>query len=259
MKIDELTLLFVIAHLLGDFYFQSQQLACQKDRHIKGVLTHSCLYAATIVTLGIGLVLLGSHWHLLLAGTLISILHMIIDIIKFLLQVKFAARLTPGSKGSAVMYLTDQALHIAVIVFIIQGCYLSWYSLPLPVFITREALKWTLLILLNAKPANISFKKLFEKYVPDISGPEELCLAQSRHAAPQPGAGALIGTIERFLCIIFISLGQFAAIGLIYTAKSIARFEKIGKNPRFAEYYLIGTLYSILFVLICYYSIMKLL
>ena len=259
MKIDDLTLLFFIAHLLADFYFQSPKLAERKDADIKGVFTHCYLYALTMVGLSAALFLPGSHWHLILAGIVISALHMLFDIIKYELQLKYASRMPVGSKTSAALYLADQALHIAAIFFLIQCCYLSQYRFVLPSFLTRDTLKWLLLILINAKPANITFKKIFQKYVPDPSIHEQLSFTETAERLPEPGAGALIGTIERFLCIIFISLGQFAAIGLIYTAKSIARFEKIGKNPRFAEYYLIGTLYSILFVLVSYQLIMKLL
>lgn len=49
---------------------------------------------------------------------------------------------------------------------------------------------------------------------------------------------------------ILIILGQFAAIGLVFTAKSIARYNKISESPAFAEYYLIGSLYSIISVLL---------
>lgn len=45
---------------------------------------------------------------------------------------------------------------------------------------------------------------------------------------------------------------QFGTIGLVFTAKSVARFDKISKDPVFAEYYLIGSLYSIIAVLLCY-------
>ena len=44
--------------------------------------------------------------------------------------------------------------------------------------------------------------------------------------------------------LIFISIGQYSAIGLVLTAKSIARYDKIAKDPEFAEYYLLGTLLS---------------
>ena len=41
------------------------------------------------------------------------------------------------------------------------------------------------------------------------------------------------------------------------TAKSIARYEQITKDPAFAEYYLIGTLYSMLYTVALYAVIFK--
>ena len=43
---------------------------------------------------------------------------------------------------------------------------------------------------------------------------------------------------------IFLSIGQYSAVGLVLTAKSIARYDKISKDQVFAEYYLLGTLLS---------------
>ena len=257
MSINELTLLFFIAHFLADFYFQSGKMANQKDQVFGEVLKHSILYCLTMLALSRVLTLLGSHWHLILAGVVISALHLLIDALKFEINIKFEPILQPGSKPAAALYLADQLLHIAVIIAFIQYGYLGQYNFVLPGFVSRDLIKWALLVLLNAKPANISFKKLFQKYVPDGIEQEQISLFGPPARPPEPGAGALIGTIERFLCIIFISLGQFSAIGLVYTAKSIARFEKIGKDHRFAEYYLIGTLYSILYVLVCYGLIMR--
>ena len=57
-----------------------------------------------------------------------------------------------------------------------------------------------------------------------------------------------IGTIERI--IIFISIGQYSAIGLVLTAKSIARYDRISKEKDFAEYYLLGTLISTVSVIV---------
>lgn len=64
-----------------------------------------------------------------------------------------------------------------------------------------------------------------------------------------PGAGALIGALERAMTITFVLLGQYTALGLILTAKSITRFEKL-KDRRFAEYYLVGTLASMLWAIL---------
>ena len=51
---------------------------------------------------------------------------------------------------------------------------------------------------------------------------------------------------------IFLILGQYAAIALVFTAKSIARYDMISKNQGFAEYYLIGSLFSMISVLVTY-------
>ena len=60
------------------------------------------------------------------------------------------------------------------------------------------------------------------------------------------GAGALIGILERVFTLTLVLVGQYMALALILTAKSIARFEDL-KDRKFAEYYLIGTLSSMLF------------
>ena len=63
--------------------------------------------------------------------------------------------------------------------------------------------------------------------------------------------GRKIGTIERFIMLLFILMNQYAAMGLVLTAKSIARYDKIVKEEKFAEYYLLGTLFSTASVLLC--------
>lgn len=64
-----------------------------------------------------------------------------------------------------------------------------------------------------------------------------------------PGAGAIIGWLERALVLTLVLMGQYTAIGLALTAKSIARYKEL-EDRRFAEYYLIGTLASILFAIV---------
>jgi len=59
-------------------------------------------------------------------------------------------------------------------------------------------------------------------------------------------AGMIIGFLERAIILTFVLLEEYTAIGIVLTAKSIARFEEL-KNREFAEYYLIGTLASFLF------------
>ncbi len=61
-------------------------------------------------------------------------------------------------------------------------------------------------------------------------------------------AGATIGCLERSLTLTLVLVGQYEAIALILAAKSVARFQEL-KRREFAEYYLIGTLSSMLFAM----------
>jgi hypothetical protein len=63
-----------------------------------------------------------------------------------------------------------------------------------------------------------------------------------------PGIGKKIGIVERSIILTLALLGEFGAISFVFVAKSMARFEQI-KKRKFAEYYLLGTLLSILFAL----------
>ncbi|HOI41249.1 MAG TPA: hypothetical protein PL168_11000 [Methanobacterium sp.] len=58
------------------------------------------------------------------------------------------------------------------------------------------------------------------------------------------GAGALIGVFERILVFTLVMTDQYAAISIIFAAKSIARFSELNDRD-FAEYYLLGTFASI--------------
>jgi small-conductance mechanosensitive channel len=62
--------------------------------------------------------------------------------------------------------------------------------------------------------------------------------------------GSLIGKLERVLILTLGLLGYYLAIGLVLTAKSIARFKQLD-NKDFAEKYLVGTLLSLIFAAIC--------
>ncbi len=102
------------------------------------------------------------------------------------------------------------------------------------------ALNWIVILLLIFKPANITIKQLLYAYRPADSDRED---------KGHKNAGALIGSLERLLILIFLYVGQYSAIGLVLTAKSIARYNKIAEDKEFAEYYLLGTLLSTVFVI----------
>lgn len=60
--------------------------------------------------------------------------------------------------------------------------------------------------------------------------------------------GRAIGALERALALTLVLLGQYGALGLVVAAKSVARFKALDDRD-FAEYFLIGTLASLLLAL----------
>ena len=67
--------------------------------------------------------------------------------------------------------------------------------------------------------------------------------------ATELSRGAVIGVLERAIALTLVLLGQFGALGLVIATKALARFKALD-NRDFAEYFLIGTLASLLFALL---------
>jgi hypothetical protein len=66
--------------------------------------------------------------------------------------------------------------------------------------------------------------------------------------AVEVARGRIIGVLERALAVTLVALGQFGALGLVVGAKSLARMKAL-EDRDFAEYFLIGTLASLLLAL----------
>ncbi len=238
MKLSDITIRFLIIHVVADFYLLSIGLGAEKESKDKAFAWHTVVYATVMLLSALALTLIQGDPRMMWAGLTLSSLHAAAALLK---QIISKTKRMEKPNAQAWLYLSDQLLLILCAVFITNR---FTAALPIP----GLTLRWILLLSLIHKPANVSFKKMLSKYEAsgDAGKPDTL-----------PGAGAVIGSLERVLCAIFIGLGQYASIGLIYTAKSIARFKKIEENPKFAEYYLIGTLYSILFVVACYLLVVE--
>ncbi len=81
-------------------------------------------------------------------------------------------------------------------------------------------------------------RKLLRRYpevIPKDSGETEHGYAMGR----------MIGCLERTLVYGLVLFGQWGALGFVIAAKSIARFKELD-DKHFADYYLIGTLASML-------------
>lgn len=260
-----LFLILLSAHLLGDYYLQSKGLANKKEQYYSGILTHSLIYALSFVLVYL---IVDLPWWLL---AIAAAAHWVIDSIKWLLRDK------PIPKPT--LFLLDQTLHLLTLLLL--ALFTATVGLrPWLAGLSDELWTWLTIILLIWKPCNVSLDILFEKFAlaaKEESKRQDFDAAlkrqnleftdaaqlpdQQKGVQPEPveveGAGAWVGTLERLITILFASLGQFAAMGLLMAAKSMARYDKISKGSAFAEYYLIGTLYSILFAIAAYLIIFK--
>ncbi len=70
--------------------------------------------------------------------------------------------------------------------------------------------------------------------------------------------GKWIGIFERVMIMIFLFSNQLSSIGFVIAAKSLARF-KLLENKIFAEYYLLGTLFSVVYSFVWYGIFQKIL
>lgn len=242
---NDFTILLLITHVMGDFHLQSESLARKKKDSIKYLLPHVVIHFVLLIIPLLLSILNGMTKYGLIAVATVIISHYIMDYFKIKLNKKYKDK-------DKLLFIIDQIVHISVILLIGEILLKNTLGTVSIYYISRNVLNWILLLLLITKPANIIFKISFNKYEVnknDSKDEEDLTV---------PGAGALIGSLERILSVIFLAINSISAIGLIYTAKSIARFKQIELNRQFAEYYLIGTLYSILYALVSYYLVIVL-
>lgn len=239
-----LLIIFVLLHVLGDFYLQTDIISKKKISNYKYVMLHSIIYAAVFC---VGTIIIWSL-QIAIAILVLSVLHFLIDSIKYL-YIKY-----DNHVSESIIYCTDQCIHILsliIAVIIFKYCNYNIAFLPeakgfLNLFTDNgmAALRWVCIILIVCKPANITIKKMLSRYKPSSKNENGDNTVKN--------VGAFIGTLERIIIVLLLSVNQYAAIGLVLTAKSVARYDKISKDPPFAEYYLLGTLLSTLLVILTY-------
>ncbi len=237
----------LLAHIIGDFYAQTVIMAEKKEEEIKWVFIHCFSYYITMIVVSLPI----ASIYIIFAITVAAIFHTIIDVIKYLYKNKLKADDKLDINKIRDIFFVDQMLHIMTIAIISYVFYINNIPIRVNSFFAQfidvlnmsklSIASWFLALLIIHKPANIAISKLISKYKPEISQDE---------GVKDNNAGRFIGTIERIIILIFISIGQYSAIGLVLTAKSIARYDRISKEKDFAEYYLLGTLISTLVVIV---------
>lgn len=214
----------LLAHTLADFVFQTNWMVAHK-RHPKGLLSHGAVVLVTAIA-ATGTLDLGLVW---LAAT-----HIAIDAIK--------AR----SRRGLLPFLLDQGAHLSVLIALVTWRPNMW-STGL----------WADLPLLPALMALVAGAVLATRAggfaVGLLMAPFAAHLPPKVSAESLPGAGRVIGHLERGLIFALVLLGQPEGVGLLIAAKSILRFGAIKDDRALSEYVIIGTLASFGWALVAAY------
>ena len=232
--------LMLLSHTLGDYYFQPQAMAKLKSRSTWFVLIHAGVYAA-VMFLSVLLYPCRAYFN---AVIIAAATHAMIDVIKQLILNHYAKLSILTVRQDRLAYLIDQVLHMTIILacaFLTKAweggnsAALTALSEELPVVIGidgYELLSIVCALLAVMKPANVFIQKVLV-----TEKPNDETRTRLRY-------GGRIGSLERIVSVVMMYLGQYAAIALVFTAKSVVRFKDF-ENRDFAEYYLYGTLMSV--------------
>jgi hypothetical protein len=228
-----LFLLAVISHLISDFLYQSKKIVDLKvNKNIKVYFLHAIIiFACTFILTGLYGFKIAFKFALIL-----SIIHVFIDFLKEKI-----------SNGSSVVelhsFIVDQLLHI-ISIFLLWRYFKS--SLTVPVFLMSDSLN---IFNINTSITQILIFVIF--YITILFAGavllEKVLNIIDVKIDNQEGKinmGKYVGIIERALILTLVTFGSLSSIGIIFTAKSLARFKKL-EEKHFVEYYLLGTLTSI--------------
>lgn len=218
----------LLGHIIGDFYFQPNCLAKLKNQKFKFLLLHSLIYAITIYA-SISIATKGCGMYI--PAILVLVCHLVIDKVKAIIE----NRSNFTCKYGTCIFVADQALHILVLYVILQIWSIEYSSKYVLVIIC---------LLICWKPAAVFITKIFEACI--TAGDENI----ENNENGIINAGYWIGVLERIIIFILGCFGEYAAIGFVLAAKSLARHNDFSKTG-FAEKYLIGTLLSSLIAFVC--------
>lgn len=276
-----LFLQMLTGHLVGDFYLQTKKTADKKAAKFAAVLLHSLVYAAAVTLFSM---LFGNwrNWLVIFAACFVS--HTVIDYIKCALLKPLGEKRGKGKpapeksdeKRGLFLYFADQILHAGVIFALAfisaepNGVGMNIIGYLEGVFeagfIKMQMMLAAFLAVL--KPSSL----LIDKILPDINksetgsggkndigtaetNPNSVInkklmsekiskTAESKDRDFAPKTGALIGYLERIVILILGLMKLYTVIGIVLTAKSLARFNQLNEKG-FAEKYLVGTLASL--------------
>jgi len=227
-----------LAHLLTDFVLQPDQMVTRKKRGVAlAYVEHGAIHFFA-ASLFLGFAIPGLAVKIGFYGFILglTVVHLAIDWLK--LRLVSSSTLEDG----AATFLGDQAIHALTV-------FLTAWLIARPPFLTLLAkIQWAqstiekpLFVTVVYIAVMFGGGYIVRSLVKPLTKQDMSVLGETSNE--MQNAGMYIGWLERFVVLTALVLQSPATVGLILTAKSIARYPEM-KSVRFAEYFLIGTLLS---------------
>lgn len=220
--------LLVAGHAVGDFVFQTRAMVREKRRPAV-LLRHAAAVAAAHLLLLVPFL----SWPVAIAAGALGLAHGAVDGVK--------ARIVGDRRDGVLVFLADQAVHAATVV----GAWLVLRGMAPGAWLLVGGDLVARLYVAGVLVTGFAFvgnggSGLVRGVLSHLEGSR----AELDDSGLE-GSGHLIGILERLLGLVLVLMGEWAALSVLLAAKSIARFEELRDRP-FAEYYLVGTLASLL-------------
>lgn len=246
----DLLIVLVLVHLLTDFVLQSSEFCEVKGAptvgqrlraHVKHLLVHLIVNFTLIAITGL------ISWPVIFALLVLTLAHGLLDLLKSYLNAKFRNMslwlliadqllhlgsifavvwvLFPGEFKEVMAALATDFLHRQSVAHLLTGMQKAGLFLSLLIIVTFGG---AVLVreILSALNIEMTFKQ----------EPEEDDVKTGRY----------IGAIERILTVIAMIGGRYDAIIALYASKTAIRFKHTSGNTKFEEYYILGTMISVL-------------
>lgn len=205
----------ILAHLLGDYVFQTDRIAMWKARSVWGVLVHGGI--VTLLTTLCAVIISPAWWPYAL---LIGAIHIVIDTGKLLI-----GKTDPVT--GLWLFLLDQALHMLAIVLTVYRT--GWLA--------ERAAETTLGVWLqtqNLFPYLITYIGLSMPAWVLTHFVVKGCGAVSKSLPGRPGE-RYVGMLERMLIATAVMVGQYLLIPLIVSPRLLLDAPKLVFNGTSAE------------------------
>lgn len=234
----------MIGHIIYEFYWPKDakhdlKINISNKNNWKHIVWDTMLYGLIMVLVNLLVPVIKAFY----LAILLSVLHLYIC---YFITPYFSNRIIHKEEKERNQFVIYHILHIVIMGVISYVAVLNHWLVNETIidkYLTVIELNkttlilWVFMLLIIHNPINVMIQKFIHLHKPTEEDTGK-------------NAGRFIGSLERFIMILFLSANQYQALGLVMTAKSISRYDKISKNAAFAEYYLLGTLMSTLTVVV---------